>query len=171
MNYQIHLAKAEDLERIEEIYAYARSFMAKMGNPTQWGNIYPPRSLLEQDIASQNLYVITDGHQIHGVFAFILGEDPTYQSIYDGAWHQSLPYGTVHRIAGDGAGGILKAAVDYAAQKISYLRIDTHHDNTVMQMAVKKVGFRYCGIIYVEDGTPRIAYDLLLNDIKTADIV
>ncbi len=34
-------------------------------------------------------------------FAFILGEDPTYQQI-DGAWLNDQPYGTIHRIAGNG---------------------------------------------------------------------
>lgn len=163
MEYQVRLAKADDLNRIEEIYAYARGFMAETGNPTQWGNTHPPRALLEEDIHLQNLYVISGEGQIHGVFAFIIGEDPTYLSIYDGAWHQNVPYGTIHRIAGDGKGGILKAAVDYAAKQISHLRIDTHHDNTVMQRALRKVGFIPCGVIYIEDGTPRIAYDLIVK--------
>ena len=35
---------------------------------------------------------------------------------------------------------------------------DTHEDNYVMQKVFEKNGFRRCGIIYVEDGTPRIAY-------------
>ena len=45
--------------------------------------------------------------------------------------------------------------------KIGYIRIDTHEDNYVMQNALAKQGFRRCGIIYVEDGTTRIAYDRL----------
>ena len=32
-----------------------------------------------------------------------------------------------------------------------------------MQNAVKKEGFQRCGIIHVADGTPRIAYDKLLQ--------
>ena len=35
MNHQIRNAEREDLPRIEEIYAYARSFMAQSGNPNQ----------------------------------------------------------------------------------------------------------------------------------------
>ena len=91
--------------------------------------------------------------------AFILGEDPTYARIYDGAWNHSSPYGTIHRIAGDGSGGILHACISHCENVIGHLRIDTHHDNVVMQNAVRKEGFRECGIIYIADGMPRIAYD------------
>ena len=52
MNYRIETAKAEDLSRIGEIYAYARSFMAKTGNPNQWGSTHPPAAQLQKDWAS-----------------------------------------------------------------------------------------------------------------------
>ena len=38
------------------------------------------------------------------------------------------------------------------------LRADTHADNKIMQHLLEKNGFTKCGIIHVEDGTPRIAY-------------
>lgn len=41
------------------------------------------------------------------------------------------------------------------------LRIDTHADNHTMQHLIQKHGFQKCGIVYVEDGTPRIAYQYL----------
>lgn len=159
--YSIRLAQVSDLPRIEAIYAYARLFMEETGNPHQWGKTNPPTVQLIQDIADRRLYVITDHDGIHGVFYFYVGEDPTYCEIYDGAWHHNGVYGTIHRIAGDGSGGILKTAVAYCKQFVSCLRIDTHHDNTVMQKAVAKCGFNRCGIIYIADGTARIAYDLL----------
>lgn len=158
MQYKIRNAELEDFSTIEEIYAQARSFMAQTGNPYQWGTTHPPRRQLERDIEDRKLYVILDGGNIRGVFYFYIGDDPTYQTIYEGAWHSDQPYGTIHRIAGSG-GGILKAAVDYCSQKIGYLRIDTHRDNLVMQRAVQKAGFQPCGIIYIADGSPRLAYD------------
>lgn len=161
MQYGIRKALICDLPRIEEIYTYARAFMAQNGNPTQWGNSEPPSATLEQDIRQGMLYVITQQDVIHGVFYFFIGPDPTYTRIYGGAWNKDIPYGTIHRIAGDGSGGILKAAVSFCRSQIDYLRIDTHADNTVMQKALKKLGFRPCGMIYIEDGTPRIAYDLI----------
>lgn len=158
--YSVRLAQEKDLERINAIYAYARGFMAKTGNPNQWGKTNPPTEQLIQDIANQRLYVITENEEIHGVFYFYIGVDPTYLNIYDGAWHSDRNYGTIHRIAGDGSKGILKTAVSFCRQYIDYIRIDTHDDNKIMQQAVAKCGFNRCGIIYIEDGTPRIAYDM-----------
>lgn len=160
MKYEVHPAGERDMQRIEEIYAYARAFMAANGNPNQWGTTHPPREQLERDIAEGNLYVVTAEERIHGVFYFYLGADPTYAHIENGAWHADRPYGTIHRIAGDGSGGILRAAVAFGKRRTDYLRIDTHEDNIVMQHAVEKQGFRRCGIIHIADGSPRIAYDL-----------
>lgn len=159
MEYQVRTAQPGDLERIEEIYAFARDFMEKTGNPNQWGKTNPPHEQLVKDIEQQLLYVICEEESIHGVFYLYIGDDPTYAVIHDGAWHSDRLYGTIHRIAGDGSGGILNTAVAFSEKQIGYLRIDTHHDNHVMQKAIDKAGFRRCGIIYVEDGTPRIAYD------------
>ena len=50
MNYTVRKAIREDLPRIEEIYAYARKFMADNGNPNQWGTTTPPTYQLEDDI-------------------------------------------------------------------------------------------------------------------------
>lgn len=159
MEYRIETAKESDLPRVLEIYAYARSFMARTGNPTQWGTNHPPQAQLEKDIENGRLYLVKEASAIRGVFYFCIEEDPTYAVIQDGAWHDSRPYGVIHRIASDGSGGILKAAVEFAKTQIDYLRIDTHEDNQVMQRALRKQGFEYCGIIYIADGSPRLAYD------------
>lgn len=159
MEYTVRMAAAADLDRIEDIYAYARNFMEQTGNPAQWGKHHPPHEQLLEDISEKNLFVITDSTLIRGVFYFHIGEDPTYKNIYNGEWHSHQPYGTIHRIAGDGSGGILRTAVKFCSTHIDYLRIDTHQDNKVMQNAVAKAGFQRCGIIYIADGSPRIAYD------------
>ena len=159
MAYEVRNAEYEDLPVIEKIYAYARGFMAKTGNPNQWGKTNPPAPQLKKDVENRLLFVITEGSGIHGVFYFYIGEDPTYLQIEGGAWRSGKPYGTIHRIAGDGSGGILKTAVAFCEKQIDHLRIDTHHDNYVMQRAVEKVGFQRRGIIYIADGSPRIAYD------------
>ena len=161
MTYLIRQASMEDLQRILEIYAHARAFMAKNGNPNQWGKSKPPKERLITDIEQGNLYVVTAEEKIRGVFAFFLGEDPTYRKIEDGAWLSDAPYGTIHRIASDGSGGIFPTALTWCRERIGHIRIDTHHDNVVMQHVVEKAGFQRCGIIYIADGSPRIAYELL----------
>ena len=163
MEYQIRSAVREDLPRIEEIYAYARRFMAENGNPNQWGTTTPQTSQLEDDIQKKLLFVMIRDDQIHGVFYFYIGADPTYGVIEDGQWRSDTPYGTIHRIAGDGSGGVLAAAVAYGKTRIDHIRIDTHHDNKIMQRAVVKYGFSRRGIIHLENGDPRIAYDLLVE--------
>lgn len=163
MEYAVRKAEWEDLSRIEKIYADARQFMAETGNPNQWGKTTPMTSQLEMDIERGDLFVITDGAEIHGVFYFFIGEDPTYGVIYGGAWRSNSKYGTVHRIAGDGSGGILATAVAFGKQQIQHLRIDTHEDNKIMQRAIAKQGFQRCGIIHLANGSPRIAYDLLVE--------
>lgn len=161
MCYKIRKAKEADLPVIVGIYSYARKFMADHENPTQWGTVYPSEMLLHGDITRETLYVIQDENGIHGVFYFSVEEDPTYAVIREGTWNCDRPYGVIHRIAGDGSGGILRTAVAFAMQQIGYLRIDTHADNYVMQRALEKMDFQRCGIIFVEDGTPRIAYDFI----------
>lgn len=163
MEYIVRNAAGEDLARILEIYAYARGFMAQTGNPNQWKNNHPPVQQLEKDIVNQDLYVVVQDDLIHGVFYFYIGEDPTYEKIDGEGWRSEKPYGTIHRIAGDGSGGILKTAVEFGKKKIDHLRIDTHEDNKMMQKAVTKQGFQRRGIIYLENGDPRIAYDLLAD--------
>lgn len=160
----MNIRKAEygDLDAILKVYQAAREYMRQSGNPNQWGTDKPKKEWLEQDIEKGNLYVgENDSGEIHFVFAFILGADPTYSYIEDGSWPSDEPYGTIHRIASDGTvSGVVKMAVEYGKSIISNIRIDTHEDNKTMQHVVEKLGFERCGIIYIEDGTPRIAYQL-----------
>ena len=167
MAYTVRKAQFQDLERIRQIYGNARQFMREHGNPTQWGDSYPEDEMLCKDISLGSLFVVTDDNAIHGVFFLDIMEDPTYSEIFEGDWHWHCPYAVIHRIAGDGTGGILKTAVQFGLDRCNHLRIDTHADNTVMQRAILKQGFSYCGIIYVEDGTPRLAYDYMDKKIGT----
>ena len=163
MDYQIRKAMNEDLPRIEEIYAYARKFMAENGNPNQWGTNTPPTDQLKDDIQKGDLYVLIHEDMIHGVFYFFIGPDPTYGYIDNGAWRQDTPYGAIHRVASRG-GGVLKAALAYACAHYDHIRMDTHMDNAPMRHLLEKLGFSHRGTIYVEDGTPRMAFDLLEED-------
>ncbi len=156
--YRVRQAREADLPRILEIYEYARSFMARTGNPNQWGKTNPPRKTLEEDIRRGDLYVVEDG-ALHGVFAWFTEPDPTYAYIEDGAWLSDTPYGTIHRVAADGSGGVFGAVMDFAQERIPHIRIDTHHDNKVMQHVLAKYGFFRRGIIYLANGDPRIAYE------------
>ena len=110
----ITLATAADLPQILAIYAHARAFMAQHGNPNQWGASRPTEADITAHIAARELYVLREADAIHGVFAFILGEDPTYRVIEQGAWLSDAPYGTIHAVASDGQiHGLLSQIVAY----------------------------------------------------------
>ncbi len=156
---ELRFRKAEpsELSEIEEIYAGARAFMRETGNPTQWGSVYPPREVIASDIENGRLFVAEDG-EIEAVFAYIPGVDPTYGYI-EGAWKWEGPYSAVHRVASRGKRrGMIRAIMDYCFSLCESVRIDTHENNSVMQKALESYGFVRCGIIYLESGDPRIAY-------------
>ncbi len=156
-----------DLERVMEIYSYARKFMAEHGNPNQWGPTnWPPRELIESDIEAGKSYVcVNEAARVVGVFYFDQGKeiDPCYLKITDGNWIGNDTYGVVHRIASDGSEkGIGSFCVNWAYEQAHHLRMDTHGDNKVMQNMLGKLGFVHCGTIYVhEDNDPRLAFERL----------
>ncbi|MBE6586790.1 MAG: GNAT family N-acetyltransferase [Ruminococcaceae bacterium] len=152
-------AQPSQYGEIEEIYARARSYMRENGNATQWGSVYPPREVILSDIESGNLYVLFSD-RIEGVFAFVPGEDPTYR-IIEGEWQNALEYCAVHRVASAGRiKGMLKAVMDYCFTRCPNIKIDTHENNVIMQHQLEKYGFKRCGIIRLENGEPRIAYQM-----------
>lgn len=160
---QIRSTKKNDFDAIMEIYRYAREFMRSNGNPNQWYDKFPEARTISNDIDCNNSYVIEENGIVYGVFAFIIGKEPTYQRI-EGSWKNDEKYGTIHRIASNGQkNGIFDLCLKYCESKISNIRIDTHQDNKIMQHLIQKSGFERCGIIYVADGSPRIAYQKIIR--------
>lgn len=142
-----------------DIYSAARRRMHTGGNPTQWVG-YPTRQIIETDIALGNHYSLFNGDNLVGVFTFNIGRDPSYD-IIDGAWPNNDEYGTIHRIAAtDKAHGIADTALTFCLERCPNIRIDTHRDNRPMLGWIESRGFEFCGIVTVDDGTPRRAYAL-----------
>lgn len=156
----IRKGTAADIDDIMACYECARHIMRESGNHSQWTNGYPSRELITGDIDRGVTYVgVDDDGGIAMVFAFIIGDDPTYSVIEDGEWIDNLPYGTIHRLGSNGKHhGILKICTDFCMSMTDNIRLDTHADNSIMRHAAEKLGFRRCGIIHCIDGTPRIAY-------------
>ena len=89
----------------------------------------------------------------------MIGKDKSYEKI-TGSWLLDTEYGVIHRVASDGKiPKIMDKVVAFCEKQIPHLRIDTHEDNKVMQHLIEKNGFKKCGIVYVEDGTERFAYE------------
>jgi len=156
----IRLAEYRDLEDIKYIFNAAKMKMIHDGNNEQWKDIDYPFCFTEDDIEKKQCYVIEDdAHEIAATFVFIIGDDPTYSYIEGGKWLNNNKYGTIHRIASNGRiDHVFSKVMDYVSQFDVDIRIDTHKDNLRMKHLIESNGFTYCGIIYVRDGTPRLAY-------------
>lgn len=162
----IRHTRISDLDTIMEIFYQAKQRMRESGNNSQWVNGYPNAVTVIKDIEEGNSFIIESDKDIYkdilGVFTFIVGDEPNYSSI-NGEWPDKEPYGTIHRIAAaSGAKGVADIALDFCKTKGVNIRIDTHSDNTPMLGWIAKRGFKYCGIIRVDDGSPRRAYQLTL---------
>lgn len=174
---RIRKATMADLDKIMPIYDRARVFMAENHNPKQWGDGYPQREIIEADIQQGHFYLCigqnswmksevvreqetsVEQEEIYGAFALIFGEDPTYALIDGGAWLSEKAYATIHRLASAGiVCGVAEACFLWCKNQCDSIRIDTHMDNAIMQHVIRKAGFVKCGIIYVRDGTPRLAF-------------
>ena len=94
--------RPEDIDAVMALYDIGRQTMRNTGNTEQWTGGYPHRHMIEEDVRLGRSYVYEEDGVLQAVFALIWGEDPTYRSI-DGAWlSDTVPYGTIHRIASRG---------------------------------------------------------------------
>lgn len=159
----IRKSTQSDLDILMHLYENARAFMHSHGNPTQWGTTYPEKELLISDINLGCSYVCEDHGKIIATFFYRKGEDSDYNKIYEGDWLNNQPYGVVHRITSDGTiHGTASYCLEWALKQCGNLKIDTHRNNTIMQHMLVKNGFTYCGLVYLEDGTERLAYQKIL---------
>lgn len=156
----IRKGKKEDLERLSELFSDARKYMAENGNPDQWKDNWPPMELIEEDIETGHNYVCVDNDTVVGTFFLGTKKDPTYAKIYDGQWiDDTRKYVVIHRITTDrNTRGVGSFCLNWAFENYGNVRIDTHKDNIPMQGLIKSQGFSYCGIIYLENGEERIAF-------------
>lgn len=156
----IRLTTLDDLHRVMELYDIARDFMRENGNSSQWIDGYPSEKFIAEEIADNHSYVCENHEgEIVATFCFIYGNDPTYEKIYYGQWLDNESYATIHRMASSGEEkGVGVACFDYCFSQHPNIRVDTHRDNLVMQNIMEKYGFTYCGIIYVSNGSERLAY-------------
>ena len=164
MNRTIRKATAQDMEAIMAVFDAARKILADSRNTNQWKNGYPSEEIVLSDMEKDGGFVIEDGGQIVGYFAFLPSTEPTYSKIYNGEWlDDTLPYHVIHRIASfPDAHGIFKSIMDFCFSLESNIRIDTHKDNHIMQHNILKHGLTYCGIIHLASGDERLAYQKLV---------
>ncbi|MDM0496888.1 GNAT family N-acetyltransferase [Clostridium perfringens] len=163
-------AKISDLDQIVEIIELSKKYL-KETKVDQWQDGYPSKEDLRRDIESGSSYVLTNKDEIVATTVISLDGESTYNSIFNGEWITNEEYIVMHRVAvhdkykGKGIfKELIKEAEILALNKgISSIKIDTHRDNISMQRAVVKNDFKKCGIIYLEDGSERIAFEKVLK--------
>ena len=145
MSRIIREARPTDMAEIMKVMDAAKGIMRQSGN-------------------RNGGYIIEDSDKIVGYFAFLPSPEPTYRKIYDGEWlDDTQPYHVVHRIASyPDVHGIFNSIMDFCFSHDTNIRIDTHHDNKIMQHNILKHGFTYCGIIYLLTGDKRLAYQRIV---------
>lgn len=163
-------AKISDLDQIVEIIELSKKYL-KETKVDQWQDGYPAKEDLRRDIESGNSYVLTNKDEIIATTVISLEGESTYNSIFNGEWITNEEYIVMHRVAvhdrykGKGIfKELIKEAENLALNKgIFSIKIDTHRDNISMQKAVLKNDFKKCGIIYLEDGSERIAFEKVMK--------
>ncbi|MGL4781519.1 MAG: GNAT family N-acetyltransferase [Bacteroidales bacterium] len=153
-----------DIVPIMEIIREAQCYF-KSQCIDQWQNDYPNENTFRTDIDSGNSYVFIENDKIIATAMISFDKEPTYDQI-KGEWLSENSYAVIHRIAVKSemkgkniAGKILEFTKCLALDNnIHSIRIDTHRDNSSMQRVITKFGFFYCGLIYLNDGAERFAY-------------
>lgn len=161
----------EDIPAIMEIVRDAQQSLKVLGID-QWQNGYPSVSVIENDIAAGNSYVLVRDHEIVATAAVLFSGEPTYADIHNGEWITDHEYAVVHRLAVKqqykqaGTASFLmdnieEIVIDYGMRSI---RIDTHEGNVPMRGLLQKKGYKVCGIIYLADGNQRVALEKVLGE-------
>ena len=171
----------QDLPAVMEIIRGAQKSLAALGI-SQWQDGYPREEDIVRDMENGISYVLVDDGVLAAAAAISFAPDPTYATIYDGAWlSDSGRYGVIHRIAVKGdakrkgyATELLSFAAELARkQGISFLRVDTHEGNLPMRKFLEKQGFVQCGMSYLAGGqtkeNERVAYEKKLEEISPCE--
>ena len=162
-------SRKSDIKEIINIIEEAQSYF-KANGIDQWQNGYPNSDTIYNDIKKNSSYVLESENKILATAMVSFEEDKTYKKIYNGEWLNSGNYAVIHRIAvsekvkGNGiASAIIKEVESLCKEnRVNSIKIDTHKDNISMQKLLEKNDFKYCGIIYLDDESERVAFEKLI---------
>lgn len=169
MVMEFRKAMEVDIDSIMNIIKQAQEYFKEQGID-QWQNNYPNVETIKNDIEKGYGYVLLKDGKIVGTVSVSFDGEKTYENIYEGKWISNLQYAVVHRMAidsklkGKGLASIIMKNIEKMCldRDVHSIKIDTHEDNKSMQRLIDKNGFKYCGIIYLADGSKRLAYEKLI---------
>lgn len=161
----------KNLSSIMSIVHDAQNYLASQ-EIDQWQDGYPDEEVILNDISNHESFIVeSENNEIIGTTMFTTRPESTYSNI-DGSWltEQNTKYGVIHRMAVGGSYrklGVAKFIFSTCEQKlkenkVASMRIDTHEDNKGMQGLLNKLGYTYCGIIYLDNGDKRLAFEKIL---------
>jgi predicted GNAT family N-acyltransferase len=158
-----------DINDVMNIIRQAQVYFKELGI-NQWQNDYPNVEIINNDIDNENSYVLLKDNNIVATAAVSFEGEKTYDSIYEGQWISNKEYAVIHRIAVNNnykglgiSSKIIRNVEQLCLKKSVYsIKVDTHEENLSMQKMLKKNQFQYCGVIYLEDGSKRIAFEKIL---------
>lgn len=171
MNMILRKGREGDRKAVLSLYEDASAFLKKLGIP-QWQDGYPGEESFLEDLRSGTLWVWEgEGGKILGTASLCSGVEPTYLSI-DGRWLTEGDYATIHRSTlsrgyrGRGLGKRIFSDLEELARSknIPSLRVDTHEKNERMNRLIQRSGYTLCGVVTMADGSPRLAYEKILED-------
>lgn len=158
----IRPATKDDLSRMDELFAAARSYMASYGNTTQWTDNFPNSTLIVPAIESGHAFVCCDQEngEVLGVYT-LSHDEPAYQKLEGGVWSSDEPYVVIHRLACVPGRGVGKFIFRNVMAQYPYIRLDTHEHNMPMLHLMQVLNFKYCGQVFYSrpGGGWRVAYD------------
>ncbi len=163
---EVKETEQKDIKDVALIMLQAKQYFREHEIP-QWQGDYPNEKNILEDMKKHGAYCVMNGSEVVGYSFVAKYEDPNYAYI-EGQWLNDEPYVVIHRTCiKDTMKGkhIACEFVELAKEiceknQIHNIRVDTHEKNISMQKMLEKNGFQKVGIIYVQDGSPRIAYQL-----------
>lgn len=158
-----------DIEDIMAIIKHGQNFLKEQG-VEQWQNNYPNYDSIHKDIEKGYGYIVEMDKELVATVALSFDGEITYKKIYEGEWLSDYDYCVIHRMAihkekrGSGIASFMMDNINKLCQEkgIRSIKVDTHRDNIPMQKYLEKNGFKHCGIIYVTDGSERLAFEKIL---------
>ena len=168
MDYHFRPAKYSEASQIWQILKDAIKRRKKDGS-NQWQDGYPNMGVVKSDIEKKIGFVLTQNDTIIGYTAVIINDEPDYINI-EGRWLSDQDFVVYHRVAVSEeflakgmAKKMIKLIEQYALSKNIYsLKADTNHDNIPMMKIFEKLGYSFCGIVYIRK-SPRRAYEKVLK--------
>lgn len=165
---QLRKATYHEISIIMNIIEQGKQHLKEQGID-QWQDGYPNSETIREDIDKGVGYCIVSQDQVAGYICISFEKEKDYEQI-DGKWHSEQSYLVVHRLVMSDTfrGSHMTKDIFSFIENVGFqngyfsVRIDTHEDNKKMQYVLRKYGFSYCGIVFV-NRAKRLAYDKIFQ--------